>query len=180
MIDFNTLFQIKKDAISSIKSDSEGQLITSTWPNFLYTLFFILIPILVAVLPWFICIKLTEMASYISTGISIFTGLFFSLILNISSKIRIEKENINMDFDNFQRFKENMRQISNITQYLIILGILIMVVVFLNFLFNFNEYKIEAAFTSLALFLLIRFFVCLLFMLQRFYFVLRDEINNIL
>lgn len=180
MLDFKVLFEIKKNAVTSIKSDSDGQPIEGSSRKFLFILFFGILPLATAAIPWFLCIKLSDLAGYVSTGISIFTGLFFSLLLNISSKIRIEKENINVDISNFKAFKENMRQISNITQYVIILGILIMLVVLFNYLLNFGCTKVEFGFTSIALFLLVRYFVSLFFMLQRFFFVLRDEINNIL
>jgi len=171
---------IKNEAIKSIKSDSDNSQIVKFMPNFIYYFVFWTFPIIIAVLPFFTNIRLSELTSYIGTGISIFTGLFFSLLLNISAKIRIEKENKNIDISNFQQFKNNMRQISNITQYLIILGISIMLIVLLNFLLNFENELIKKLFTTIVLFLLIRYFACLFFMLQRFYYVLRDEINNIL
>ena len=180
MIDFKVLIKIKKNALKSIKTDSEGHLIDGKSSKFLLVLFFRIIPFITALTPWFLHVKLSDLSGYVTTGIAIFTGLFFSLLLNISAKIRIEKENKNIDIANFQAFKENMRQISNITQYIIILGILVMLLVLFNSLLNFGCNKIEYGFTSIALFLLIRYFVCLFFLLQRFFYVLRDEINNIL
>ncbi|MGV8094697.1 MAG: hypothetical protein AB2L24_22820 [Mangrovibacterium sp.] len=180
MLDFNVLCEIGKEAKKNIKTDSGGNPIEGQFKHFLFYLFFTVVPLAAASTPWYWCVKLSDMESYIGTGIAIFTGLFFSLLLNISAKIRIEKENINIDVENFQAFKENMRQISSITQYVVILGILIMLLVLLNSLINLAQVYIEKIFTSIALFLLLRYFICLLYMLQRFYFVLRDEIKNIL
>ncbi len=180
MLDIKVISEIGKEARRSIKSDSEGVLITDRLKNFVFILFFTVIPLLGASTPWFSEVKLSNLENYVGTGIAIFTGLFFSLLLNISSKIRIEKENINKDESNFQAFKENVRQISYITQYIIILGILVLIIVLLNLLVTVKFDWIEKSFTTIALFLLIRYFACLFFLLQRFYFVLRDEINNIM
>jgi len=180
MLDFKILNRIKNEAKTSIKSDSDDNLIEKFQQKVIYYFVFFAFPTILALLPFFTDINLSELQSYIGTGISIFTGLFFSLLLNISAKIRIEKENKNIDHYNFQQFKNNLRQISNITQYLIILGVLIMFVVLLNLILNFNNECVKKIFTSAVLFLLIRYFACLFFMLQRFYYVLRDEIGNIL
>ncbi len=180
MIDFGVLIKIKKNALTSIRSDSDDVKRNTIKDKISLFIVFTLTPLVVAATPWLLDVKLSDFNTFIATGISIFTGLFFSLLLNISAKIRIEKENINVDINNFKGFKNNMRQISNITQYIIILGVLIMLIVLLNSLMNFDCNKFEFGFTSIVLFLLVRYFVCLFFMLQRFHFVLRDEINNIL
>lgn len=180
MLDFKILITIKNEAKKSIKSDSDDIIIEKLQQKVIYYFIFYAFPILIGLLPLFIDVKLSDLETYIGTGISIFTGLFFSLLLNISSKIRIEMENKNIDHSNFQQFKNNMRQISNITQYLIILGVLIMFIVLLNLVLNINIVCVKTVFASIVLFLLIRYFACLFFMLQRFYYVLRDEIGNIL
>lgn len=180
MLDFKVLSDIGKEAKKSIKSGSDGLLISGKVKHFIFHLFFTVIPLLGASTPWYSNVILSNLENYIGTGIAIFTGLFFSLLLNISSKIRIEKENENIDASNFQAFKQNMRQISNITQYIVILGILVLLFVLINSLIKTEFDLIEKFFTSFALFLLIRYFSCLFFLLQRFYFVLRDEISNIL
>lgn len=180
MLDFNVLIEIGKEAKKSIKTGSDGNPITGWFNHVIFLIFFTIIPLLGASTAWYWNIKLSDIEGYIGTGIALFTGLFFSLLLSISSKIRIEKENKNIDNANFQAFKENMRQISHITQYVIILGILALLTVLINSLIVLDFAFIEKSFTTIALFLLLRYFACLFFMLQRFHFVLRDEINNIL
>ncbi len=180
MIDFKVLYRIKKNAIKSIKSDSDGQIIDDWRSKVLFILIYYILPVVMAVFPWIFCVTLSSFSSYITTGVSIFTGLFFSLLLNISAKIRIEKQNENVDIANFQAFKENMRQISDITLYIIILGISAILVILLNSVLKFELIEIELCFTSIVIFILMRYFICLLLMLQRFFFVLRDEIKNIL
>lgn len=180
MLDFKILTEIGKIARESIKKDSDGYPIKGKGTHLIFFVFYTLIPLLAASTPWYWDIKLSKLEGYIGTGIAIFTGLFFSLLLNISSKIRIEKENKNKDIANFKGFKENMKQISDIAQYVIVLGILILLIVLVNALVCVNKDLTEKIFTSLALILLLRYFVCLFFILQRFHFVLRDEIDNIL
>ena len=120
------------------------------------------------------------MESFVGTGISIFTGLFFSLLLGIGSKIKTEKENPDIDIENYKQYRNNMKQISNITQFVIVLGIVIMGIVLINYLFKGSNECIQKSLTALVLYLLIKFVMSLFFMLQRFYFVLRDELGNIL
>ena len=180
MIDFGVFLEIKKKAISSIKSDSSGKKIDSKKANCVFVLVFYILPIICAVVSWLFDVKLSNIVAYITTAISIFTGLFFSLLLNIGTKIRLEKDNKNKDNLNFNAIKENMRQISYITQYVIILGIFIVLIIFFNYILTFKCELVNNIFTSIIVFVLLRYFSCLFFMLQRFYFVLRDELDNIL
>lgn len=181
MLDFNVILEIRKSAIKSMKSDSDDESIKSFWKKFTFLLFFYLIPIVVCIVAWFRDIKLSAIESYIGTGIAIFTGLFFSLLLSIGSKVKSENDNPNKDVDNFQRFKTNMKQIANITLYIIIAGTIVFLLLLINTLFKSDDCLIvEKIITAIALFLLSRFIVSLFFMIQRFYFLVRDEINNIL
>ncbi len=179
MIDFCTFREIRDNAIKSIKSDSDGEQITRRKSKVLFVLYFYALPLFAFILSLFLNVQISDFGSYLTVGISIFTGLFFSLLLNISSKVRIEKENKNKDISNFQKYKENMRQISNITQFVICLGISIMLMIIL-FFFVPKQYEcIRGVVTAISLYLLINYFVCLFFILQRFHYVLRDEIDNI-
>ncbi len=179
MIDFGVFARIRRDALESINSDSDGEKIVSKKQKFICVIICIF-PICCALTPWIIDVNISRFDSFIATAISIFTGLFFSLLLNISSRIRIEKENKNIDINNFERYKKNMKQISNITQYVVVLGILIMLLILFRYLLGFENCLIIHTIDSVVIFILIRYFFCLLFMLQRFHFVLRDEIDNIM
>lgn len=180
MLDIKVLINIKKSAINSLNSDSSGELWSKT-KNQLYFLFtFTIIPLLISGLAFYFDVRLESFENYIISGISIFTGLFFSLLLNISSKIRIEKENKNLDIENFKAFKENMKQIADITQYVIIIGVEIMILTLINILVSSRSVYIDFTLTCSVIFLIARYFLCLLSMLQRFYFVTRDEIKNIM
>lgn len=180
MIDFRTLHNIRKKAIKKINLDSNGKTISDRVSKLKFNFFFYGLPIIMAIVPWILSIGLTQLTIYVTTGVSIFTSLFFSLLLSVSSRIRTEKSNKDIDLSNYEAFKESLKQISSITLYIILLGVQIMLVVVLNYIFSFKCNAIELSFTSIAFFLLSRYFVCLLAMLQRFFFVIRDEIDNIM
>ena len=180
MLDLGVLLKIRTEAIKSIKSDSDNEPINKFGGHFTYYLTFYTIPTICASLAFFIELKLSDMESFVGTGISIFTGLFFSLLLGIGSKIKAEKENPDIDIENYKQYKNNMKQISNITQFVIILGIVIMSLVLINYLFRGSNIYIQKSLTAIVLYFLVKFVACLFFMLQRFYYVLRDELGNIL
>lgn len=181
MLDFNVILKIRKSAIQSMKRDSDDESITSIWKKISFILSFYILPLIVCTIAWLRDIKLSALESYIGTGIAIFTGLFFSLLLSIGSKVKNEKENPDKDQNNFQHFKTNMRQIANITLYIIIVGTVIFLLLLINTLLKSDACSIiEKILTVVALFLLTRFIASLFFMIQRFYFLVRDEINNIL
>lgn len=164
-----------------MQRDSDNELMSSVWKRSIFFISFYLAPIAVCIIAWCREIKLTSLENYIGSGIAIFTGLFFSLLLGIGAKIRDEKSNPDKEEVNFQKFKTSMQQIANITLYVIEIGIVIFLILLLNSLLKSKEYEIvERIFTLVALFLLTRFLISLFFMIQRFYFVVRDEISNIL
>lgn len=181
MLDFRVIREISKSAIDSIKRDSDGDKIEKKPKKIVFILFFYIIPIGLGVISWFRNIEISDLEGYISTGIAIFTGLFFSLLLSIGGKVRTEKSNINKDAKNFQKFKTSMKQIADITLYIIVLGVFIFLLILLNNLFQSDCYPyVEKTFTAIVLFLLGRFILSLFFLIQRLFFLVKDELNNIL
>lgn len=180
MLDLRVILNIKKKAITSIKSDSDGKRITSKWQIILFHTLFHVIPYSLATIPWLSSVRLPALENYLGTSIAIFTGLFFSLLLGIGDKIRVERENINIDQDSFHRFKENLKQIAQITLYTIVLGVFIFSIMLINTLSVWDYDLIEKIFTSVVLLLMARFILSIFFILQRFVFIIRDEIDNIL
>ena len=181
MLDFKVILKIRKSAIESMKKDSDDNDIKSFWKKFVFISTFHFLPFLIILLVWSKNIKLSSIETYVGTGIAIFTGLFFSLLLTIGAKVRSENENPNKDADNFNRFKTNMKQIANIVLYVIVIRIVIFIIMLTNTIFRTDSCAyIEKIFTSMAMFLLVRFFISLFFIIQRFHFLIKDEINNIL
>lgn len=180
MLEIKVFRDIIRDGYDSIQRDSDDELIKEKSPRAIYFLLKYALSLFFVMLPWFFNVKLSAMEDFISSGTAIFTGLFFSLLLSVGDKIRKEKENENKDNDNYRQFKNNMKQISKIILLTIFIGILLFVTMLLNKVLNTTNYPIiERIFTSIALFLLVQFLVTMLFMTQRFYFTLRDELANL-
>nr|WP_321409283.1 hypothetical protein [uncultured Carboxylicivirga sp.] len=181
MIELKDLFEIYRDATKSIRKDSDDNLRGGIWNNTLFILSFYILPIGASIVIWYKNIKLSDLETFIGTGIAIFTGLFFSLLLSVGDKIRNEKNNCNRDNNNFIRYKNNMRQISDIIQYVVFLGIVIFILMLINLVFKCKTVPLyEKTFTAIASFLLTQFLVCLFYMIQRFRHVVKNEIDNIL
>ncbi len=181
MLDIETLKGISRNAKESMKKDSNGEIIQRKSSKMFFYFLFNILPLCIVVLAYYSGVLVSKIDNYIGTVISIFTGLFFSLLLSIGDKIRNEKFNPNRDNDNFQKYKENMKQISNIVLYIILFGVEIFILLFLNsILGKYANGYVEIIITLLVSYLLARFVVSLLFVIQRFYYTSRDEINNIL
>jgi|GEM_PF-1739115 len=180
MLDLDVIFKIKSEAIKSMSSNSDGDEIKSSSKKAVFYLTFYLVPLLGVAIVALKGVKLGDLETYIGSGIAIFTGLFFSLLLSIGSKIKNEKVNPDMDVLNFDRYKNNMRQIASIILFVIFLGVLIFIIMLINSLtLRFELCYLETILTMIAVYLLIQFLVSIFFIIQRFYHVVFDEINNI-
>lgn len=181
MFDFDVLKKIRIDANDSIRNDSDGESITG-FSHFLSFHFWRwLVPVVLASVPWISDFSIQPIEAYVGTCIAVFTALFFSLLLIAGDKIRVEKDNKDKDFDNFKKYKENMKQIVRITLHIISLGIIIFILTLFHIVFASNYYVfIDNVFASIIIFLLCRFMFALVCLLQRFYYTINDEINNIL
>lgn len=179
MLDIKTFLNIRKEAIDSIKKDSDGERITKKTFKFFFFLIWYLAPIGGIVTVFYRQIKLSDLQEYIAASIALFTGLFFSLLLSLGDKLRTEKANDNIDQANYFRFKENMKQISKITQFIIFEGVLVFILLLINSLVKTADYLwIETGLTSLAVYLLFQYTISIGFLLQRFHHTMKDELNN--
>jgi len=179
MIEFKTFWKIRSEAIQSIRKDSDGDIITGLKTNLSFYFFWYVIPISGVVIVFYKNLILSELQNYIGTSIAIFTGLFFTLLLGLGDKLRKEKANTNIDNNNYFRFKENMQQISRITQFIILIGVIIFFIILLNSLLKdlLGQFA-ETVFTSIIVYFLIQYFICIYFLLQRFHYTMKDELNN--
>lgn len=179
MLDFNVLFKIRSEAIESIKKDSEGDNIIKKGHKVLFFVIWYCIPISGIIIVVLRNIKLSDLESYIGASVALFTGLFFSLLLSLGDKLRTEKANTDIDQNNYLKFKENMKQISQITQFVILKGVLIFMLLLINSLFKSPNFPIiEMVFTCLSIYLLAQYTISILFLLQRFHHTMKDELNN--
>lgn len=205
MIDIRILRTIGKDARENINLSSDRKKIKSKWHRFWFVFMFYILPyftsatiilfpfldlinadcwlskVAIFIIDTFPSLNMPESEGVVGTIISIFTGLFFSLLLGVNDKIKGERKNPDKDNTSFQKYKENMIQISSMILYIILVGIEIFVLLILNLFFKqFLPFLIENIFTALILFLLIRYIAILLSIIQRFYYTTRDEINGVL
>lgn len=182
MIELNTIKSISKDAKATIRKNSDGQPISKKQLIQNYYLFYYILPITASLLSFFVPNLSNDFLQYITTGVAIFSGLFFTLLLNISTKIRDKSQDLNVDRTIKSRFKENMKQISIIAQYNILLGIfiimLILIFVITSRIAIFSDYYITKILLAIIFSLVLRYFATLFSLLQRLKFVVRDEIET--
>jgi hypothetical protein len=181
MFDFSVLGEISKNAIQSIKKDKDGDPIQGWGIGIVFFILYYFIPILLSIICFFSNVFLSDMQGFLITGISIFTGLFFSLLLTIGSKVKSQKENENCDNISFKRYRENMKQITDIVLFVILLGVYIFIIILLNALLkNFYPFQIEMILTIVSIYLTAKFIILIFFMVQRFYHVSKEELNSII
>lgn len=183
MFDFSTIRRIKRQAIDSLKMDSDGELYYVS--NFSRKLLFYVVLDFFSYIIFFLSVwlrlTLENMSSIILTSLSIFIGLFFSLLINIGQKVKKERDNKDRDHENFDRFKNNSLQISRIIQYQVLIAIqIILLFILIAYLPQdsiFCIYYVVSGFINLLIY---RFLILLIAILQRFSFLADDEIENIL
>jgi hypothetical protein len=181
VIDFQILKRITQDTFQSINRDSDGEHIKSKLSRFSLWLFFIIIPLGLSTTAYVFKVDLRDIESVTGTIIAIFTGLFFSLLLSIGTKIREERGSTDLEINQFHRFKNNLKQISHITLFTIICGTLILGLMLLNSMVMgicINEFN--RILTFITVYFISIFLIMLLLLVQRFHHVLKDEIDNIL
>lgn len=179
MLDVKVLWKVRTDAIDSIKKDSDGDKVQKLNFKLFFLFLWYFLPLFAAGFSICMDVKLSDLQNYIGASVALFTGLFFSLLLSLGDKLRIEKANENVDINNFKRFKENMRQISSITQFVILVGVIIFVILLLNSLtISISCIWIESIWTGIAVYFLFQYTILIGFLLQRFHHTLKDELNN--
>jgi uncharacterized membrane protein len=179
MIDFKVIFNLRFDAIKSIKKDSDGVEVDSCWRKIFFYFIWYGIPFIAVGIVIMKQIKLSSLENYVGASVALFTGLFFSLLLSLGDKLSKEKENPDSDSDHYESIKENLRQISKITQFVILTGLVIFVLLLINTLLKTDKYIwIETLLTSISIYCLTQYTVSILFLLQRFHHTLKDELGN--
>lgn len=179
MLDIRTLLTIRREALDSISKDSDGEKFPKKSFRIFFFILWYIVPLSGIATVIYKQIKLSDLQDYIAASIALFTGLFFSLLLGLGDKLRTEKANPNIDENNYKQFKENMRQISNITQFIILEGVLVFILLLVNSLAKTTDFLcIEIGITSMAIYLLSQYTISIGFLLQRFHHTMKDELNN--
>lgn len=181
MIELNTIWNIYIEGIDAIRRDSEGRKIVEKSSKRTFNLLWYFLPLLTIVFVFYKQIQISYLQNFVGSSIALFTGLFFSLLLRIGDKIRSEKNNQDRDLENFLRFKESLRQISKISQLIILIGITVFILLVLNGILRSDSCPIiELIISSISLAFLVWYLLALLTLIQRFTYTMRDEIENIL
>lgn len=128
----NKLFEIRKEAHRSLYFDNRNRLIAKKWKlNILYYG----LPIVISIILILLNQLLTENSiTYFITGISIFAGLFFNLLIVVSDKMEKRKSQLDSIYEPTSKYAEDYklfseRLIASIS-YAIILSILVIGLMF--------------------------------------------------
>ncbi len=188
----NKLFEIRKEAHRSLYFDNRNRLIAEKWKlNLLYYG----IPIIISLILIFLNQLLTENSiTYFITGISIFAGLFFNLLIVVSDKMEKRKSQLASIYEPTSKYAEDYklfseRLIASIS-YAIILSILVIGLMFftqisydkmikfldLSFITCINKAS-DCIFNFLAYFVGFKFLILLIHILIDIYDMLMHDMN---
>lgn len=186
------LYAIRRESLNALYYDNRNRLIASKWK---LNLIYYGLPILLSVALILLDQKLTENSiTYFITGISIFAGLFFNLLIVVSDKMDKRKKQLESDYEptsdyakDYKLFSE--RLIASIS-YAIILSILVIGLMFFTQIDygSLSECLIDDAvvwikkisdyiFNFLAYFVGLKFLILLLHILIDIYDMLIHDMN---
>lgn len=187
------LNEIRRDARKSLQyRDENATQKSNTYKWFLYVL-----PIVLSItmLSFGVFIK-SDIANYFITSISIFAGLFFSLLIVITDKYNKKKENLKILVEKeddeaigyLKRYKNfSIFLIRQISYTIILAGILILSMSIIYFIPQFPKYEFQCYLylrliakyltNGLIYYLGCQFIVFLLVILGNMYVMLLDDIN---
>jgi len=186
------LLNIRKEAIQSIYYDNRNRLITKRWK---LNIFYYVIPIILSFILILLDQTLNENSiTYFITGISIFAGLFFNLLIVVSEKMEKRKTQLESNHEATSKYAKDYklfseRLIASIS-YAIILSILVIGLMFftqidysnLNCYFNANTISIISNisvyfFNFFAYFVGFKFLILLVHILIDIYDMLIHDMN---
>lgn len=137
------IFEIRKNALSYLNKDFRGIQSTSKILVFFY---YYLIPLIIGLTLIAFEFKIDkDISTYLITGISIFAGLFFNLLIVVSDKMRQRKVLYNSEKDDEKNYAELYKTFSEqliaYISYAIILSLLLIILMFITQLNlkNFNH-----------------------------------------
>lgn len=137
------IFEIRKNALSYLNKDFRGIQSTSKILVFFY---YYLIPLIIGLTLIAFEFKIDkDISTYLITGLSIFAGLFFNLLIVVSDKMRQRKVLYNSEKDDEKDYAELYKTFSEqliaYISYAIILSLLLIILMFITQLNlkNFNH-----------------------------------------
>lgn len=185
--------EIRKDALNNLFKQHNGEKVANVK---LVKFYYYILPIVVSVILLFLGISVKEnIASYLITGISIFAGLFFSLLITVSDKMNkrkdLQKSVSEADMNYFKLYKKFSEQLIAYISYEIVLSVILIILILFTLLniddFNFlliTKFTTNLFFVShiilnfLIFYYGIKFLYILLIILSSMYVMLLDDINT--
>lgn len=182
--------EIRSDALRSLSTDFSGNSVKRK--QMIY--FYYLGPIIISSVLLSFKVKISvEIANYFITGISIFSGLFFNLLLVVADKMNTKKQQLAEDFNEettnyLIRYKIFSQQLISQISYAIILSVFLILLMFVTNIISWvhnikemSENKFHEIFdysiNALIFFLGAQFVLLLLVILSSMYVMLLDDIK---
>lgn len=191
MLNKFNIIEIIRDSKDSLKKDINGYTNNRLSNSIVWVFIPIIISFSLVILGFFISDKVV---GYLITGLSIFAGLFFSLLMLIIDKANKKKEkyfysNNEEDANYLKRYLNFSKQLISKIAHCIIISILIIIVLFCTQIYNspnfFELSLLEYYKRSVVLyltnlytyFLIIRFVILLFIIVSEMYAVLYEELK---
>lgn len=128
------VWEIKKDALLSLRKDYNGRVVKNKSSFLTY---YYIIPLLISVIFLLIGVSInSEISNYFITAISIFAGLFFNLLLVVADKLNIRKKMLENDQNEetvnyVKRYTHFSEQLISQISYTIVISLSLIVLMFL-------------------------------------------------
>lgn len=185
--------EIRKDALNNLFKQHNGEKVAN---EKVVKFYYYILPIIVSIVVLILGVTIKEsIASYLITGISIFAGLFFSLLITVSDKMNkrkeLQKSLSETDVNYFKLYKKFSEQLIAYISYEIVLSVILIILILFTFIdvndFNFliittfviNLFKVLNIVLNFLIFYYgIKFLYILLIILSSMYVMLLDDINR--
>ena len=185
--------EIRKDALNNLFKQHNGEKVVN---EKVVKFYYYILPIIVSIVVLLLGVTIKEsIASYLITGISIFAGLFFSLLITVSDKMNkrkeLQKSLSETDVNYFKLYKKFSEQLIAYISYEIVLSVILIILILFTFIdvddFNFliittfviNLFKVLNIVLNFLIFYYgIKFLYILLIILSSMYVMLLDDINR--
>lgn len=145
------IWEIRKDALQSLRKDYNGKVVKN---NRIVIFYYYILPLFISLL--FLAFGVTinsEIANYFITGISIFAGLFFNLLLVVADKLNVRKRLLETDQNEetknyVTRYRHFSEQLIAQISYGIVISIILIILMFLT---NFKTWLPHTDISSIKL-----------------------------
>lgn len=184
------IFEIKKDALESLKKDYNGRIVK----NHSVSLYYYMLPVIVSVILLVSKATITkDIANYFITGISIFAGLSFNLLLAVADKLNVKKRLLETDLNEetrnyVLRYRHFSEQLISQISYCIVISIVLILLMFLthfrdwlpvtdNHIIKFGYYISKHILNGSIFYFGMQFIIMVFVILSSMYVMLLDDLK---